>query len=386
LLRRSIKYGIAAALGFVLLTGCAFSPVNFTSEAARMAQAVADGLIISPEELTQVSGIEYNVAMVFRGRLTHTFEVPVQEAYPVETKLNNPRAGTVAERVAGVGVNVQRGELLFRLTFDTVMLAEQEQNQLQRIADLEDAHAAALSQRLSNIESFKNNIPENMTEGQLEIHLMRLNSMEEDLGLFIFQHERQLALEMERLADIKTAQRGDILYSPFNGIVQEVRSGSSVGMTIPPNQQLITISSTEYWMLEVSGASIDTVRYGDILTLVDEEGEEFLCVVASDPLAHTTRGMNFNFFIKPLDPLVPLEAFSSGFVYAILSSFDIHDAVLVPTVAIRDEPQPFGGMRHFVNVWEGDIIRKRYIQAGFSHGGLTQVLFGLEPGQFVVLD
>ena len=54
--------------------------------------------------------------------------------------------------------------------------------------------------------------------------------------------------------------------------------------------------------------------------------------------------------------------------------------VLLPAAAVQPED-----VRDFVFVYNEGMLGKRYVQTGARHGGMVQIIAGIEPGEMVVI-
>jgi multidrug efflux pump subunit AcrA (membrane-fusion protein) len=350
-------------------------------------QAIQEGIIIEQDNLAMASAPDYNVVMAYRGRLAREYLIPIRIDYPIQVNLSFTQgSGIIRERNVTPNSIVEAGQVLFVLDFDRETLRTQEEQLLERMAEEDSNHIAEAARLWGDLERFKNEINEDMDEAALEIHQLRLQAREADYDDFINRHLRQRARQNEQLLEIRNRLDGERLVAPFAGRVISVRGNSWPNQQATTRDIMVTLQDTGIWMFRVEGGLIDSLRFGDTVYITAPGGGDYPFLVVSDPLAHDIRSREHNFWLKSVDPSLNPLIFSDGTSEAKLTTFDIHDTVIIPTSAIQREPQAHGGSRSFINILEGNVVRKRYVQEGFDHEGFTEILDGLEPGQLVLLN
>ena len=348
------------------------------SEDSRIAQAVQEGIIISPAVLENTQ-MAFTTREAREGRLHRQMNIPVQLHFPNTVDLSFERSGG---RLSYRGINtmqfVQAGEVLMSVVFDEDALRVEEQQLHLRMREAERRHNSERTRRRADIEQFRTQLHEDMNEFDLEIHALRLEGMEAEYQHIIHQFQVQRREQTRQLQEVQEKLQGEDLIAPFDGVVSWVNI-VRVNTVIENWMIMVTLYDYNAFQLIARGAP-DVLRYGDIATVTNQDGNHVQVKVVSDPLADTSVQTYQNTFIlAPLDPNITAEFFFQTNPQFSPTTIDV-EGVLIPSRAINTEDQ-----RRFVYIYEDGIIRKRYIQAGFFYLDMTQVLDGVEAGQLVVL-
>ena len=348
------------------------------TEDVRISQAVADGIIISPDVLRGAQ-MAFSTVEVTYGRLRREMNTNVSLHFPRTADLSFERGGgRLTYRGASVLQFVEAGEVLMSVTFDEDALRVEEQQLLLRMSEAQRRHDSERVRRRADIEALRFNLHSDKNEFDLEIHALRLESMEAEYQHIITQFQAQRRDQNRQLEEIREKLQGEDLVAPFDGVVSWVEA-VRIGTLVGEYQPMVTIYDHYGFQLRAR-TSADVMRYGDTLMVTDRNGIPRPARVVSDPLVDSSdRGHQLDFILEAIDPEADADYFFEQGLNAQPVALDIY-GLLIPTRAIHTEDQ-----RRYVYIYEDGVIRKRYVQVGFFYMGTSQILDGLEAGQFVVL-
>jgi len=361
----------------LFLTAC-HSVEAAVADDAGVAQAVREGLIISPVVLEDTR-MAFTTREAREGRLHRQMNVPVQLHFPNTVDLSFERSGgRLSYRNINTMQFVQAGDVLMSVVFDEEALRVEEQQLHLRMREAERRHNSERTRRRGDIQQFRNQLHEDMTAFDLEIHALRLEGMEAEYQHIIHQFQIQRRDQNRRLEEVQEKLQGEDLVAPFDAVVSWVNI-QRINTVIEDWMIMATLYDYNAFQLVARGAP-DVLRYGDIATITDRDGNRVEAKVVSDPLADVSvQSYQNTFILTPLDPDITAEFFLQSNPHVAPVTIDV-EGILIPSRAIHTEDQ-----RRFVYIYEDGIIRKRYIQAGFFYQDMTQVLDGVEAGQLVVL-
>jgi hypothetical protein len=362
---------------FILFAACGRLEAA-ASDDALVAQAVQNGIIISPDAL-EGGRIAFSTEEAEEGSIVRSMDSQVNLHFPVTVDLSFERGGGRLDyRNANTMQFVSEGDVLMRVVFDEAALRMEEQQLLLRMGEADRRHNSERARRRADIETFRNEVPSHMNEFDIEIHNLRLEGMEDDYNHMIHGHQVQVRENNRQLEEIRIRLAGEELIAPFDGVVFWANP-MRVGSVVESWMIMITLYDYNSFQLLTRGTA-ELFRYGDIITVTDVNEIERLARVVSDPLANIAiRENNYEFILEPLDD-IDASHFFPGVVSA--SALLINtDGVLVPSRAINNEDQ-----RRFVFIYEDGIIRRRFVQTGAFHMDRTQIIDGVEAGQLVVLN
>lgn len=370
-------FAITCTIVFLALSACQQLEAA-TAEDVQIAQAVSDGLIISPDEL-EAAGLAFTTAEVFHGRLSRHSNVSVSLHFPVSVDLFFERSGgRLSYRNATERQFVEAGDVLFSVVFDVEALQVEEQQLLLRMAEAERRHNSDMLRRRSDIEAMRNRLNPGMDEFDLEIHTLRLEGFEAEYQNAIHQFRLQSREQQRQLHDIRERIEGEDIIAPFDGFIAWA---NVIRMNTAMDNRVHMVTLYDYNTFQFSGwAARDVFRYGDIVMVSDRNGIPRETKVVSDPLADSVgRSETFEFILQAIDNNLEAQDFAQEYLSANPLAVDV-EGVIVPTRAV----QAADG-RRFVYVYEDGIIRKRYVQVGMVYGHESQILDGIRAGQHVVL-
>ena len=359
----------------LLFTACQQLEAAATDD-ARLAQAVQEGILISPDELV-ASGMAFTTVEAREGRLTRHMTTQMVLHFPVRVDLSFEQSGgRLAYRNANTMQFVEEGEVLFSVNFDVEALQIEEQQLLLRMAEADRRHNSERIRRQSDIERMRSDLGPSTAD--VEIQALRLERLEAEYQNAIRQFNLTRREQTRQLEDIQERIAGIDILAPFDAVVVSTNP-ARLNSVIYNWMIMVTLYDYNTFQL-MARSSPDNMRYGDIVQVTDSNGNQHDARVVSDPLANSSvRAYHYDFMLEPLDPTITAENFAQGNLNAQPISIDIQ-GILIPSRAINIEDN-----RRYIYIYQDNIIRKRYIQTGFFYGDMTQVLDGVKPGQLVVL-
>lgn len=375
------------------LSGCQSN--TDASESVRYESAVQEGLIAHVVE-TEIKETDYELGEVTKGSLKRQFESQVQVLFPVRRELRPTLDGGVLTNIyVSVGNRVREGQVLADISFNSEGLKVERQQLMLRINQTERQYANENAQYLNNIARFKNNPPVGGDEIAMEIHALELRKMELSYERFQYQYEQTRQQQMKSVDDIDKKLQGEQIVAPFNGVVMRVTGDVRIGDSVNRRTSLITLYDESVYQLSMQGL-IDVIRYGDTVEITDKEDFNMLAKVSTDPIVTNDQGSQFTYVLTPIDMLALDEAIANNdwnsrlrtgrSLTALAVAFDAEDLVLAPRAAIRSERKSDITTVYYVYIFEEGMIKKRYVQTGLVLEDLTEIITGLEPGQWVVLN
>ena len=345
---------VAAFLCLVLLCSCN----TVIIPTADLATAIEEGIIASADghAVRQVNLVDVQFRNIYR-----QFDFHAQVYFPNTRQLSFARyGGEYSGAYVSVGDRVMAGDLLAEQSF-IFETTEIERDRL-----------------LVDFAAFEN---------RAERDRNRITNVLERERFFLQSVITRRDFE-RRLSILENIINPDQLIAPINGVVTyihktgEIRYGLRIAEIIDDDIAAFTVS-----------APPTIVRYGDVFPLAVQTQElslSFDVKVISDPLAAQNAENNMTFILS----VVCMETFNAAMADANLTNLDLRDAsigfsltvpmatntLMIPRRAVFPEDG-----RHFVYVYENGNYLKRYIIEGMRYGNDVQILFGLEPGQRVVL-
>jgi len=367
---------IVLTIGLSLILG-ACQPV-IASEDSLVTQAVQDGLIISPDTLVAAQ-MAFTTVEASDGRLHRISNNSISLHFPVTADLSFENSGgRLSYRNVNAMQFVEAGDILMSVVFDEDALRVEEQQLLLRMEDADRRHAGERVRRRDDIERFRNEIYPGMNEFDIEIHALRLEGMEAEYQYVIHQFQMLRRDQNRQLLEIRERINGEDIVAPFDAVVSWVNS-ARLNTVIEDWMNMVTLYDYNSFQLITSGTP-DVLRHGDTVLVTDRHGVRHETKVVSDPLANSSmRSHQYHFILEPICPDVAADNFHHSGLNAHPSAVDVK-GVMIPSGAVHTEDQ-----RRYVYIYEGGVIRKRYVQTGFFYMGTTQILSGIEPGQLVVL-
>jgi RND family efflux transporter MFP subunit len=372
------------ALAFLFAASCASANPGWGGEGS-LAAAISEGLIHINEESAAVT--EYTLAEVTRGSITRYTDVSVRVVSASERNLHFAQnGGRLAEIHVNLHQQVKKGDVLAEIVFDNEALETERRQLALRISQFERQNEAEHTWRYHDLE---NRRAAEYYPDDWELHLLAIARAELDYEKFLYD-SGITRLQFERqLADIDERLIGEQIIAPFDGMITFIASVAP-GTLVHTWTRIFTIVDDSALQFAAS-ASMEVLRYGDVLTLINREETLALPVrVVSDPSAVPGRESSYNFILMPADPadnhyLASLFEMTIGNMRTALRvTPKVQHAgyvLKVPQAAVHPERH----RDHYVLVYENGVIGRRYVRTGISQNREVQILSGLDLGQMVVV-
>ena len=389
----------------LLISACAEVAAPLTEE-ERYRQAVEAGYLADAAKDPGHADAPPETAPVEIGDISRTIDFRLFIDMPVYQFMYFKRDDG---RLKGVYVEaydyVKEGDVLAEIVYNTDAMEVERDILLLTIRQFEQSYDSENTRYLQNISKLRSDYYASAEAMERRILGLQLEKLELNYELFVLQSGRSRAEYEEQLAKMEEEVYGESLIAPFDGIVAGI-SDLEIGSVVRSDVLMLIIiddSVIQFTVEETAGE----LRCGDIIEAYRQvtlgSGEvhvdEFLMRVVSDPMVQETRVMD-NFgnwaYRKVLYILAPvdMEAFmrwtvDSGISRRELANLTLnarrivheaHNAVIVPSGAVYKENEDY-----YVYIYEDGMSNKRYIATGFIEKSYTQVLYGLEPGQTVVV-
>jgi len=422
-LPRKINLLVLTILAVLFLSACVNQPqANFESIDALIQEG-----IIAPFDPEELQPEEFNLVQVGHGDMVINLDLGVSLEFPrtyhpnFESELR-VGLGNMTTTVfdygwfSGISIRqghvVTEGDFLASLTFDIPepIAISLHALELER-RNFEEDFIRDRQNRLQEIENLRIEM-DIAPEGEWELIALRLERAELAYRQFIINTENRRESFADRQEHIMTPIEEERIYAPVSGVVIRTTQHFGSGFfreIIPQNtgaggnfgRGIASIVDREYkhFVLE---APLYALLYGDIITVHRQGGEAyFYAQIATDPLTenvvreglHRARLMplpgEFERFMEEVeeelganfDPENPYSNISLRFRTTIPRGTDI---IYLDRRAIIEDNQ-----RTFVLIYEDGTVGRRYISTG-PNGNVgplpvTQILAGLNPGQWVVI-
>lgn len=339
-------------LGGLLLTGCFALPVEEP--------------VLPPPITTIPEGRTMRTFQVERGDVLR-FSNPSAQYLPLRQEAMH---FTVAgRRIRGVfvslGDEVQEGDLLAELENPYIFytLRDERWNEewvLLQISQLNERHNFSLNQAgITGNPIDDSHYVEELSRLRGELELVRM-----------------------RIAHIETEIDEMQIRAPFDGIITWVMDFHGV-MWSGVGQPVVTVSDKGQYLFRLAGRDTEFVTIGEYYNLTIS-GEVFPAIAISPAEMEIVRPTQGNIqddevFFQLVGDEMPLIA-GTMFAQVFVLHEAAYDVVMLPTMHINTV-----GERTFVHVLEDDIIVIRDIVTGLVGNNVTEIIYGLEEGDLVVL-
>lgn len=338
-----------------------------------------------PKTMTVPEQVNYLTAQVQSGDYTKTRQGSASAAYPVVSELSVDAANLrLKEFLVRRNDEVSKGDVL--CTFEIIEDPVELETRRLRLTRAKEAYEAGKASRLLALEQARSESSGVRQEDPLAAHTaqiaqLSIDKLQVEYEQFVYQSEREIAALQVRLDELEHGAETLQLTAPFDGYVRQLGTFSS-GQQIKPGELIVSVYSTEFFLLKVSNVG-DTIRYNMQIEL--EAGPKnnrrtYLGrVVSSGNIL--PRGVEQDYVLIRAEPaLAELERKYIDAVQYSCNAQELQDVLLVDNRAIQDE-----GKKSFVYVLEDGKLHKRYVTAGFHNPDVTWVLDGLQEGQTLIL-
>jgi len=321
--------------------------------------------VLPPPITTIPEGRTMRTFTVERGDVLR-FTNPTAQYLPLRQEAMHFNVG--ARRIRGVFVNlgdeVQAGDILAELEnpyiFYTLRDVQWEEDLvLLRISQLNERHNFSLSQA----ELTGNPIDDSN-------YITERSRLQDELGVIRM-----------RIAQIQNEIDEMQIRAPFDGVVTWVMDFAGV-MWSGVGQPVVTVSDKGQYLFRLAGRDAEFISIGEYYSL-SINGEEFPAIAIdpadADIIRQPTGVEEDEVFFRLIGDEMPIIAGSMFASVRIVHEYAL-DVVLLPTMHIN-----VVGDRTFVHVLEDDIIVIRDIVTGLVGNAITEIIYGLEEGDMIVL-
>ena len=349
------------AMTALLLALCMFLP--------GCGQQEQDDSIIS-EELIVPEKAEYETTEVSVGSLSSFSTTRGQVEYTKSRKLSwdipNCVVGTV---FVSKGANVKQGDPLVSfigkengtaLESRRLALSQREMEVAEmknsKLAAIDDARLAA--QELSSYER--------------TVADQKILKLQIDYEQYLYETGIELAELREELAELEYTSEERILTAPFDGEV-EFLVDLVTGNSVTAGKYLIELFSYEEFIVTINDASI---RY-NMEVSVDMIGGSYSGRVI-------TAGNILPSSVSDSTVRVKVDGELAGKRITGRVACTVYPARVQGVLQVNEDFINFEETQRYVNILDGDVIRKRYITVGLTNRKAYWIIDGLEEGQILV--
>lgn len=212
-----------------------------------------------------------------------------------------------------------------------------------------------------------------------ELLALKLRRMKVELEQYCYQQECALWDQEQVIAELEEEQNRSVLISPVDGVVTDVvykREGERVWL----NEKLITVAREDGMLMRVKNQSND-FRYGARVTVDVGPNKSRTAltgtvVSACNMLPENRRSDYAYIALDPYEEGLKLTRPSASYC-----SVYLENVLTVPRRALS-----LDGGKHYVEMAEGGIARKRYVNQAAQNVLASWVLQGLEEGDIIIND
>ena len=325
---------------------------------------------IISEELIVPEQAEYETTEVSIGSLssfsTGRGKVEYTESRKLSWDVPNCVIGTV---FVSKGANVKQGDRLVSF------VGKENSTAL-------EARRLALSQREMEVAEAKNAMLSAIDEARLEAQELtsyerivadqQIVKLQVDYEQYLYETDIELTALRKELAELEYAAEERFLTAPFDGEVSflvDLVAGDSV--TVGKN--LIELYSYEEFFVIIDDSSI---RY-NMEVSIDMVGGSYTGRVVS-------AGNIMPSSVSDSKVRVKLDEDMAGKRITGSVRYTIYPARVQQVLQVNQDFINFEETKRYVNILDGDVIRKRYITVGLTNRKAYWILDGLEEGQILV--
>ena len=373
----------------VLLSSCTPSTGGLSGEAA-LAAVMQSGNLARVDRM-EISEDNYNLVEVVFGDIVHMTQMRAALTPKRMQNLfftnDNIRLNGI---FAGNGQWVKEGELLAHAVFDTEALRVEREIAVINFKQFEYTFNNYDEEHKSRTRTLMEQLA-GANGGQADILRIRLETHLVEYERFLYRNERARRRFQEELDEIDEKMQGEKILAPFDGVIVRT-TNVNIGNLVRPHEHILTIVDDSRILFTINGNK-DSLRFGDVISLRnDAAGLDFYARVVSDPIVNERPDAPFIFTVTPVDEaglretmeennLRYVDLIASGGMIANLVIAEASNVLIVPSNAVHQEDA-----NRYVYIFEDGLARKRFVATGFSRDNKTQILYGLEPGQRVVIN
>jgi len=362
MLKNKILSALLAA-SMLLMASCAGEENAHTN--------VANAALIAPDE------VNYQTVDVKISDYVKTAQGGGTLFYPVTTELKwETENSRIVELHVGREAAVKAGDVL--ATFIVETSASELENLRIKLQRTEEAFEEGKKERMKEIRHVERNLDYHFSR-EKKIAALELESLQIDYDMYVYEQERAIADILEDIAEIENSVTENALIAPFDGIVDSVWN-CYPGDKIDPGTVVVEMHSTDRFLVAVSD-SADKLRYNQNVTVEagrknERKSYHGRVITAPNVLPEDYRWVA----LIEVDEQVTAEDLK----YSINFHADtekVNDVIVLERSVVNQESG-----KHYVNILEDDLVKKRFITVGSHNIQEYWVLDGLEEGQSLVLN
>lgn len=361
---KGIKYTCMALLAALLLGGC-----------AQKEQAPEQEFLSTP--LTPPAQAKYKTTTVTVGGYSTTGSSTASVIYPVEQALYwEGGSARYRETLVKKGQTVTAGEVL--MVFD-IESSESKMASLQlQLKRTKEDFKAGKEKRAAAIAAAKKQA-QSLDSYDLQIALFNIEKLQAQYEEYVYETQQKIAATEAEIAAIEEEIANNTLVAPFDGVIDSVIN-TPAGDAVPTNKALVTMHSTEYFLLQVKNGS--ALRYNLPVTIEYGKGNNkkyFDGKVVSAPNV-LPASQKQSYALIQLTESTGSTTLKGSVKYTVIN--EVMEQILVADKsAIHNEDGEF-----FVYVLDGDTIHKRYVVIHRAKADVVWIQDGLSEGDLLIID
>ncbi|MDR1559011.1 MAG: biotin/lipoyl-binding protein [Clostridiales bacterium] len=297
--------------------------------------------------------------------------------FPVRTSLSFEKSGRLEKLYVSDGTAVKAGDPLAELSYD-------QEEVLMNI----DITNIEIEQEKRNFEADEADYQKNVSvltasrDRELDLRLkdildMRIERAERSRQKAAAEHEAALTALNETLTGYEAMTAPAQMLAPSDGFIF-MAARKSEGDMLEAEEVLMEICDTTDFYISFSG---DAGSFCMNMPITAElGGDVFNGVIVSSPPAASSDGGR-EFLVKMYDAVPNIAGALNQEFQITGQQREITGALTIPQRALENEDG-----KHFVNILEDGVVKKRYIVIGASGSEDVQILDGLNESDQVILN
>jgi len=356
----------AVALAFASLTSCVQKRAN---------AQVADLIDI---ESVATRSANYKTEEAGYGVIERESTTSAGFVFPISEGIYNLKdEARIKDIYVKNGTDVKKGDPLLLLEYDMVSLGSQEE-QMRIYIENHEKSSGENRDRMLKMISEAQGAPYEGDPVDMEIRRIELMKMQADYDYYVYVAERESARLAKELDEILEKAAGNLITAPYDGMVDRLNYYTP-GRIVPAGARICEIFYTDFYLFRITG-DVQSFRY-NMPVVVQIDKDTFVDgVIVSDPVPAFPKESQGTFYVRifeshPVTTLRNRRISVAGMAYQITSTLTI------PNNGVRNEDG-----KKYVFLVENGTVKKRYVQTGINDRDNTQILAGLSPGDMVMIN